>query len=173
LSSNPPHGAYTRAARSRYVAFDILYVKEAGKEATSTIHLTLGERKEILRKAVQCLPEGRSSIPLGPAEVMRGRIMPLWPGPGPEGQFCELVTGDAVARVKAKMDAAIEMKEEGIVCKQLSSQWEPGARNDKCVLCLLRRRLPARVVLTCEPFSAWACACVVGHIHISAWQCFF
>jgi hypothetical protein len=103
LSSNPPHGAYTRAARSRYVAFDILYVKEAGKEATSTIHLALGERKEILRQAVASLPEGRSSIPFGPAEVMRGRIMPLWPGMGYGGKFCELVTqggSDAVAKVR-------------------------------------------------------------------------
>ena len=77
-------------------------------------------------------------IPLQPTGVMQGRIVVLEPD-GPGKEYCERVEPgpDAVARVEAKMDAAIKLKEEGIVVKQIHSLWEPGARNQLCARSLL------------------------------------
>jgi hypothetical protein len=88
---------------------------------------------------VQCSAMDETTlIPLQPTGVMQGRIVVLEPD-GPGKVFCELVESapNAVARVKAKMDAAIQLKEEGIVVKQIQSLWEPGARNQLCARSLL------------------------------------
>jgi hypothetical protein len=104
-----------------FMAFDILYDGDH-----SVIDRPLSERQAILKEAVMPLPESAPSVtmtPKGALEPVCGAIKLLLPG----SPWSRPVT-DADA-VQAMMREAVDRNEEGIIFKDLNSQWQKGDRS--------------------------------------------
>ena len=100
-----------------YMAFDILYIDDH-----SVIDRPLRERHEILRSAVTPPPNGQSAILITPPgeEPAYGVIKLLLPG----SPWSQPVRANDPTHLQQLMQEAIDKGEEGVVFKDLDSQWQ-------------------------------------------------
>ena len=101
----------------RYMVFDILYVQDQ-----SVINRKLSERHEFLRAAI-AQTEPVAIMPAGAAEPVFGTIQLVVPG----SPWSQPVTN--AASVRDMMRKVVDNNEEGIVFKDLASQWQKGDRS--------------------------------------------
>ena len=107
-----------------YMAFDILYDGDH-----SVIDRPLRERQEILRRAIAPPPNGQSAIemtPPGAVVPVFGAIKPLLPGT----PWSQPVRPNDPKQLQQLMQDAVDKGEEGVVFKDLDSQWQKGDRSN-------------------------------------------
>ena len=111
-----------------YVAFDILYDGDH-----SVIDRPLRERHEILRRAIGEPPNGQAveMTPPGAEEPVFGVIKLLVPG----SPWSHPVLASDSKQLDKLMEGCVERDEEGIVFKDLDSQWQKGDRSSAWIKC--------------------------------------